>query len=460
MSTPYPVPLTAAQVGTYFVDKYYQVLQQRPELVHQFYTDASTMLRLDGCNRDSAASLLQIHVLIMSLNYTRIEIKIAHALESWNRGVLVMVSGSVQVKNLGSRRKFVETFFLAPQEKGFFVLNDVFHFTDDEPVHLPAVLLAQRNLDSQVNSNPSIQQSVPTYMMGGEIQAREFVPSADVKENNQVDRYCFQEQPLQQVPGTENILGEHSIQESNDSLQSTVTTCPDQLHTPMQAEEPPKHTYASILRGQSARAAPPRPSVNMSAPSPHASEWNRLPEATAQQATVTSNSFERSVADTFEDFSAVEDEGEIKSVYVRNLLPTVSETEIEEEFKNFGRIAPDGVVIRGRKDIGVCYAFVEFEDMAGVHNAVKAGSANVAGQLVYVEERRPNSNIPFRAGRGRGRGRGSFLTDAPRVRFGSRSFGRGGGYDGLDCDYDRPRGDGYYRPYQEVDKINHIRQFN
>jgi len=40
---------------------------------------------------------------------------------------------------------------------------------------------------------------------------------------------------------------------------------------------------------------------------------------------------------------------EIKSVYVRNLTPTVSPSEIEEEFKNFGRIRPDGVVIRSRK---------------------------------------------------------------------------------------------------------------
>lgn len=87
---------------------------------------------------------------------------------------------------------------------------------------------------------------------------------------------------------------------------------------------------------------------------------------------------------------------------MRNLPPTVSESEIEEEFRQFGKIRPDGVVIRGRKvslssfltakfkvdcwllfialkcvdiqDLGVCYAFVEFEDMDGVHNAVKVSS--------------------------------------------------------------------------------------
>lgn len=36
-------------------------------------------------------------------------------------------------------------------------------------------------------------------------------------------------------------------------------------------------------------------------------------------------------------------------MYVRNLPTTVSAAEIEEEFKNFGKIVPDGVVIRSRK---------------------------------------------------------------------------------------------------------------
>lgn len=90
----------------------------------------------------------------MSLNYTGIEIRTAHALESWNAGVLIMVSGSVQLKDFSSRRKFVQTFFLAPQEKGYFVLNDIFHFIDDEPIHHnPTVLLAQGNLDSNRNAS-------------------------------------------------------------------------------------------------------------------------------------------------------------------------------------------------------------------------------------------------------------------------------------------------------------------
>ncbi|KAH9764057.1 hypothetical protein KPL70_001392 [Citrus sinensis] len=475
MASPFPIPVTAAQVGTYFVGQYYQVLQQQPDFVHQFYSDASTMLRIDGDTRETATAMLQIHSLIMSLNYSGIEIKTAHSLESWNGGVLVMVSGSVQVKDFSARRKFVQTFFLAPQEKGYFVLNDIFHFIGEEQFHHhPAVLLAHSNFNSKLSASVTIPEPVPNHLMGGEIQAREYVSPVDVKQNGLIDDYGFPEQRLQQVPESENILEDSPDEELDGSLQNAVNAAQDYLPASVEEPvgEPQKHTYASILRvakGQSTPSVTPQPSVSKNI-SP-VSDWNHVSQPTTQQETVSSYAYEKSWADTGEEISAVEDEEEIKSVYVRNLPPSVSESEIAEEFKKFGELSSEGVVIRSRKDVGICYAFVEFEDMTGVRNAVEAGSAQVAGRQVYIEERRPNSNIPSRGGTGRGRGRGSYLTDAPRGRFGSRSYGRGGGYDGGDRDYNRPRGNGFYRPsprqdrghsvtkYQEVDRIHPSRNF-
>lgn len=37
----------AWQVGTYFIRNYYNLLQMNPDVVHQFYSDASTMVRVD-----------------------------------------------------------------------------------------------------------------------------------------------------------------------------------------------------------------------------------------------------------------------------------------------------------------------------------------------------------------------------------------------------------------------------
>lgn len=101
----------------------------------------------------------QIHTLVMSLHYTGIEIKTLHSLESWNGGVLVMVSGSVHVKGINRSRKFVQTFFLAPQEKGYFVLNDIFHYVDEEQVlQHPVPYLGQISLDSKLNVSTAIQE--------------------------------------------------------------------------------------------------------------------------------------------------------------------------------------------------------------------------------------------------------------------------------------------------------------
>ncbi|KAG8499663.1 hypothetical protein CXB51_006111 [Gossypium anomalum] len=480
MTSPYPIPVSATQVGTYFVGQYYQVLQQEPHLVHQFYSDSSTMVRVDGNNRETAAAMLQIHALVMSLNFTGIEIKTAYSLESWNGGVLVMVSGSVQVKDFNFRRKFMQTFFLAPQEKGYFVLNDIFHYIDEEQIHQhPTVLLAQHNLDLKLNAFVTNPEPVPRYMLGGDIHGREFLAPDDAKENGLVDKYSFLEQQLQQAPASESIVENNSVHESNGLLLHTVNSV--QEHVLPTIEEPvgesQKQTYASILRvakGQPAPLVVPQVPVNKNTPP--------VSDLDHDHHHNNSNAIEVSGVDMVDEISPVEYEGELKSVYVRNLPNTVSESEIMEEFKKFGEISPDGVVIRSRKDVGICYAFVEYEDMTSVHNAVKAGIAQVAGQQVYIEERRPNSYIPSRGGNpkhelimsvaietvdaicflflievvkifrtGRGRGRGSYPTDASRGRFGARSYGRGGAYDGNDRDHSRSRGNGYYRPTPRQD---------
>ncbi|KAG6748930.1 hypothetical protein POTOM_048868 [Populus tomentosa] len=105
------------------------------DLVHQFYAGSSNMTRIDAGSTESANTMLQIHALVMSLNLTAIEIKTINSLDSWNGGVLVMVSGSVKTKDFVNRRIFVQTFFLAPQEKGYYVLNDIFLFVDDGAVY-------------------------------------------------------------------------------------------------------------------------------------------------------------------------------------------------------------------------------------------------------------------------------------------------------------------------------------
>ena len=76
--------------------------------------------------------------LLLSLNYQdyNIEILTADAQASYMKGVIVLVTGCLTGKD-NVRRKFTETFFLAPQDNGYYVLNDVFRFIEDN--NMPVV---------------------------------------------------------------------------------------------------------------------------------------------------------------------------------------------------------------------------------------------------------------------------------------------------------------------------------
>ncbi|KAJ0967497.1 hypothetical protein J5N97_024414 [Dioscorea zingiberensis] len=448
MASSYPAQVTAVQVGSYFVGQYYQILQQRPDFAHQFYSDSSAMIRVDGDNTETVSGMMQIHNLLTSLNFTGIEIKTAHSLDSWNGGVVVVVSGFVQTKNYSTRRKFMQTFSLAPQEKGYFILNDIFHFLEEEQMqHYASSLLAHSNFESKLSTPNPTPEPVANYLLGGETESNDLIDSDFVnpiqeEEGETVDNYSFSE-AQQPVPEPDDIIEEIPLEEpvaSFSNVAETVRELPPVLPEEP-AREPQKQTYASVLRiakGQPAHTTSHPVSLNK-APAPLvASEWQNVVQSVPQP--VLSAGTEKFNFESMEEAYTHEDEGDAKSVYVGNLPASISVADLEQEFKNFGRIKPDGVTIRNRKEAGVYYAFVEFDDILGVQNALKASPLEINGRQIHVEARRPNSG----ATRGRrGRGRGGYQSDALRGRFGGRTFARGGIQHNNDRDYNnRSRGNG------------------
>lgn len=72
---------------------------------------------------------------IMELGYGVVSAEIAtvDSQESYGGGVLVLVTGYLTGKD-NVRRMFSQTFFLAPQETGYFVLNDMFRYSDEAAI--------------------------------------------------------------------------------------------------------------------------------------------------------------------------------------------------------------------------------------------------------------------------------------------------------------------------------------
>lgn len=82
------------------------------------------------------------------------EIKTADAQESYENGVIVLVTGCL-TGNDNVRKKFTQTFFLAPQDKGYYVLNDVFRYVEEsETLPINSVPANGINESSQGGSLP------------------------------------------------------------------------------------------------------------------------------------------------------------------------------------------------------------------------------------------------------------------------------------------------------------------
>ncbi|KAL2556888.1 Nuclear transport factor 2 (NTF2) family protein with RNA binding (RRM-RBD-RNP motif) domain [Forsythia ovata] len=388
-----------AQVGSYFIQQYHQVFHQQRDIVHQFYTDNSSMIRIDGDSSESVSGRVQIHQVIMSLNFTLIEIKTINSLESLNGGVLVVVSGSVKSRDFDGCRKFVQTFFLAPQEKGYFVLNDVFHFVDENVPLQPPAAAAQ---DEKNDYQPTISAHLPEPPVSDyalEEEAGEYVNSVHIEGEEPVEEYSFQEHQQEHDPEAERVQEDPALEESSVLIQDAATTVQEPLTA---AEEPvgelPKLTYASILRAPKGKLAPSvssQPSFTHS--TQPASNWYQASQPSVQQ----SNPVVSGVPDSGlgpVDNGVSQEDGESKSVYVKNLPSSVTSLDILQEFKNFGKIKHDGVFLRNRQDTGVCYAFVEFDDVQSVRNAIKASPVQLAGRPVYIEERKSNNSNASRGG--------------------------------------------------------------
>ncbi|XP_074561646.1 nuclear transport factor 2-like isoform X1 [Curcuma longa] len=125
-------PLSAEVVGRAFVDQYYNILQHSPDMVHRFYQESSKLGRPD----DHGAMILVTpseainQKVLLSIGHVRAEMKTVDSQETLGRGVTVLVTGYL-IGEDNVKRSFIQSFFLAPQDIGFFALNDIFRFVEE-----------------------------------------------------------------------------------------------------------------------------------------------------------------------------------------------------------------------------------------------------------------------------------------------------------------------------------------
>ncbi|KAJ7211217.1 hypothetical protein GGX14DRAFT_449502 [Mycena pura] len=136
MTTPTHRTVNPSEVGWQFVPQYYTFVNKQPDRLHQFYTKKSTFMH--GTEGDDAKPCLgqqDIHQKITSIGFQdcKVFIHSVDAQSSADGGIIIQVIGEMSNRS-DPWRKFVQTFFLAEQPNGYFVLNDIFRFLKEETV--------------------------------------------------------------------------------------------------------------------------------------------------------------------------------------------------------------------------------------------------------------------------------------------------------------------------------------
>ncbi|KAJ7978749.1 ras GTPase-activating protein-binding protein 2 [Quillaja saponaria] len=396
-----PAPAPSAQVvGNAFVEQYYHILHQSPNLVHRFYQESSFLSRPDSTDvMITVTSMQAINEKILSLNYEdyTAEIMTADAQESFEKGVVVLVTGCLTGKD-DVRKKFTQTFFLAPQDKGYYVLNDVFRFIEEKDV-------LQMNSDSvnAISEDAAVAATTePEVVMHSSAQLA-VDPATSVEEENLNNggEVC---DPLENEE--EGSVSEEEIVEPSTHISQNEIVTGDSA--PAVPDDAPKKSYASIVM-----------QVNM------ASGLVYIPtRSTRVAAENTDKRFDGSAksssaapisSDSALKSSNVHEEAEGHSIYVRNLPYDATVEQLEVVFKKFGPIKHDGIQVRSSKQ-GFCFGFVEFEALSSMQSAIEASPIRIGDRQSDVEEKRTTTRV---SGSGRGRypsGRGALRNDSFRGR--------------------------------------------
>ncbi|KAL3671923.1 hypothetical protein V7S43_002590 [Phytophthora oleae] len=127
-----PSPST---VGNTFMRQYYHFLAKEPQSLHRFYKAESQWCHGLGSHMEEPiAGQRAINEQILKRGYAGARVDLdAGSIDCQNSlggGVLVLVTGVMTLRTSAEPKPFVQTFFLAVQPKGYFVLNDCLRFLE------------------------------------------------------------------------------------------------------------------------------------------------------------------------------------------------------------------------------------------------------------------------------------------------------------------------------------------
>ncbi|WVN85275.1 uncharacterized protein L203_100420 [Cryptococcus depauperatus CBS 7841] len=303
-------------VGWQFVPQYYNFVNSQPHRLHCFYNKRSTFIHgEEGEDVTPAYGQQEIHDRILQIGYNQCKVYI-HSMDSQSSadgGIIILVLGEL-CNNNQSWRKFSQTFFLAEQPGGYFVLNDIFRYLREDVDEEEEVSEASQPEPSQpkvqdklpeetkVTQEPAIDPTpepapatAPAAVVPTIVPVEALVASIPDKDVAPEQRAPAVEEPTTAVnPPVEEAAASISATESVPSPAPTPSVSAPKEASPVKAA--PK-AAAPIINGNARSsaaapaqpAAPPKPKTwaSMAASNMPNTAWGKPPVTTASPSSST-----------------------------------------------------------------------------------------------------------------------------------------------------------------------------
>ncbi|OAL36188.1 hypothetical protein AYO20_04602 [Fonsecaea nubica] len=459
------------EIGWYFVEQYYTTLSKSPEKIHLFYSKKSQLVTgVEAEKVVPAVGTKAISEKIKALDLQDCKVRVLNvdSQASFNN-IVVQVIGEMSNKS-EPHHKFVQTFVLAEQPNGYFVLNDIFRYLSDDEDEIVEDEQPQPEVPAEEPPTPAAGVNDTPSHVDDVVATEDAVEKVDEKlEEQKAEEAQAAEEPAEvngdtvpapaeQAEEAPELSGPKDEAVANEVAEPAATEQPAEpevvaaepapeaaapASTP--AEAPPaKKTWASMLGGGVQKPAVPalpltpppqpkaaRPSQPTQAPKAPVESVPTATNTTSSTPTSQSNGWQtadHSKKSNRPPNRAVS-EG-ITMAYIKNVNDKVDARILREVLERYGELKYFDVS-RPRN----C-AFVEFVDAAGYAAAVAANPHTVGTEQIHVEERRPRpnayggSNTNFnRTGGTTNRGRGGMQggRSGSQTNF-PKDAGRGSGY--------------------------------
>lgn len=309
-TTTTPAKVVPSEVGWQFVPQYYTFMNKHPARLHCFYTKNSTFIHgTEGEDGKPCYGQQEIHNKILSIGFQdcKVFIHSVDAQSSANGGIIIQVIGEMS-NNAEPWRKFAQTFFLAEQPHGYFVLNDIFRFLKEETADEESSEAGAAYEHTEPVAEPVAppQEVLVPEQPVAEVAAPEPAPVTNgVHEHDEVEQAA----PVEPTPVEEPV---ETIAEVPSEPPAREPSPPPRALTPVQTPTPAPEVVTPAPAEKSAEPTPPPPAPAQTsvaaapppAPTPAAPPKPAAPKTWANLAAANPNKWGAQVAQDAKGVSA------------------------------------------------------------------------------------------------------------------------------------------------------------